>query len=89
MLKWKYVGPGFKQLNIQKNPALMFKSLPSAAFTPPGFGFVYFKIRYAALSLISKSSQFIQLLKQGLCALENLFTALDWRPFFNQLSSSP
>lgn len=55
----------------------MFKSFPTAAFTPPGFGFVYLKIAHAALSIISKSSQFIQLLKQGLGASENQFTTLD------------
>lgn len=68
----------------------MFKLFPSAVFTLPDFGFVYFKIMCAApLSLISKSSQFIQLLKQGLGALEDQFTTLDWRSFFNQLSCIP
>lgn len=57
MLKSKYVGPGFKQLSIQKFLLWCLKLFPSAAFTPPGFGFVYFKMICAALSLISKSSQ--------------------------------
>lgn len=63
------------------NPALMLKAVPSAPFTPQWNGqvWLYFQVILAVASTISKSSQFIQLLKQGRGSLENHFTTLDYR----------